>query len=158
MPSKFSTTLIGSPVVYLGGVSPIDYMMQCVHNSYRHHPWNWSAKITNPWQKYEAPELCLGWQREVSGGNISHAITYQIPETALQTEDTEAMRLRFVCHVLLDLISDKGLPELFESIKDNLEFYEKRQQEEAPLLPAGSGIRFKIGEKYERPVFQVAQE
>src|SRR5215213_2015248 len=101
MPSKFSTTLINNPVAYSGGASPIDYMMQCVRKDYQHNLWgsrigehhfpNYSyvpatfalqpyRMWSNPWHAYEPRELCLGWHREVSGGNVSHAITYQIPE------------------------------------------------------------------------------
>ena len=155
MPYKYLTTSIGKPAVYFGGALPTDYMRQCTLGSYLE---NWSSRLVSQPLRADEHQWFLGWQREVSGGDVSHTITYQIPKTALETQDSEMMKLRFVCHVLLDLVTDEGLSELFQSIKDNIEFYEERQKKHVPLLFSKGRTKFKLGEKYERPPFHVVEE
>ncbi len=100
----------------------------------------------------------LSIRYDVSGGYLSsHTMDFRIPETTMRQEDAEAARLRLICHVLLDLISDEALPELLETMKDSLEFYQDRRK--TLSLPATQEkLKFKLGQKHERPVFQIAQE
>lgn len=117
-----------------------------------------SNRLTNRWHEYIGPEHVLGWRCEVSGGYVSHAITYQIPKTTLESEEKELTQLRLACHVLLDLISDRGLPEVLESIRENIQFYSFPNPKPYSATTRTERAKFKFGEKYERPVFHLVEE
>jgi hypothetical protein len=84
-------------------------------------------------------------------------MAFRTPETALEPENNEAMRWRFVCHYLVDLLPDDALPELCDRIKDIFEFYTPVNPS-VPSLPSTQRVRARIGEAYERPAFHVAEE
>jgi|GEM_PF-3760682 len=113
----------------------------------------YSILFTENVSKADEP-LQLFWQQDLSGGNISHL--FRFAETARESEDIESLKLRIACHYLLDLVSDKGLPELLESIREVLDFYEGVQSEFSQ--PVVRTRKCGIGQKYERPVFNIEQE
>jgi hypothetical protein len=100
----------------------------------------------------------FAWRYDVSGDEIAHIMSVRNPETSPETQDSESLQYRVACHYLVDLVADEGLPELLECLKDNLEFYKAHQTNERPQLVGGTGIRVKVGKKYDRPIFQLAQE
>lgn len=129
-------------------------MMQCTPSSFLN---NWFNRIgPNVAYSYVEPKLLFGWRRDVSGSEITHLMSFQRPDTSLEFENSEQLELRAACHYLLDLVSDRGLSEVLEHLKENLEFYSSRS--EVPSLPAQSSIPIKLGLKYERPTFHVTEE
>ena len=155
MSFKDLTTSIDAPVDYFVGVLPRGYTEQCTHSIYLN---KWHNPLDRSWYGHAGPKLFFGWQHDVSGGEIDHVMSIRTPETSLDTEDAEAVKMRVVCHYLLDLVTDEGLPELFECLTENLEFYKSRQGNEIAQLPANSGVRVTFGQRYNRPAFQIAQE
>src|SRR4051812_18791869 len=125
-PRKYSITSMGNQVASFGGVS----LRGCttLWNLNRFQTESPIKSPTEPWYIYAEPLHLLGWQSEVSGGYVTHFMSFHEPETAggpdniSLSEASDTMKLRVVCHYLLDLIGDEGLPELFESMKDNYEF------------------------------------
>jgi hypothetical protein len=154
MSSKGLTTSINMLGDYSVGASPIDYMMRCARKSYIS---NW---LDLPYQPFRDASggLMFAWRYDVSGDEIAHIMSVRNPETSPETQDSESLQYRVACHYLVDLVADEGLPELLECLKDNLEFYKAHQTNERPQLVGGTGIRVKVGKKYDRPIFQLAQE
>ena len=100
----------------------------------------------------------FSFRYDVSGGSLSsHTMNFQVPETTIGIEDTESLRLRVICHVLLDLISDEALPEILESMKEAFEFYKERPKTDS-FPTVRDKLKFKLGQKQERPIFHIAQE
>jgi hypothetical protein len=81
------------------------------------------------------------------------------PDAVNQLAASKALKLRVACHYLLDVLDDECLPDIFESIKDNYEFYRNRfGYTGASSLRSGNGIKAEFGEARERTPFQIAQE
>lgn len=91
----------------------------------------------------------------MAGMQIKHQFTFS--ETTKAPELTESMKIRIWCNYLLDLVTEEGLPEIFEAIKDVIEFYKDRQPH-APSFYKITTVPAGIGQHYERPVFQISQE
>ncbi len=109
------------------------------------------------WTEPTATGLTFGWRNDVSGKEFAHLMAVRQPETSLATADSESLKWRVVCHYLVDLVSDEGLRELADCLKDNLEFYQTPATP-TPQLAGSHSVRVKLGEKYDRPAFQFVQE
>lgn len=66
-------------------------------------------------------------------------------------------RLRTFCHVLLDLLSEEGLDEIRESLIEAINFYNEPKTLSNPY-EIGEEFKVAIGEGYERPIFQIAED
>jgi hypothetical protein len=64
---------------------------------------------------------------------------------------------RFVCHVLVDQIPERGLRELCESMSTIFDFYANRQAT-LPLLPTHTTQQGESGKDYTRPEFYFEEE
>lgn len=104
------------------------------------------------------PTFVLGWQQEVSGGNIRHTISVSAPATSIEAESRESLRYRIICHYLVNLVSDKGLPEACESIAEICRFYSSRNSTSPAQFLHSAGTRVRLGDKYDRPAFQATEE
>src|ERR1700687_2509438 len=146
MSSKDLTTTINSLADFSIGASSLDYTMQCTPSLLVN---NWLAPHRQSTRYYYAgPKLIFGWQHDVSGGEIAHVMAVRTPETSVEGEDSKTLQLRIACHYLVGRAEDEGLPELFESLKDTLEFYTAQHVERLQL--ASSGVPIKLGQKYDR--------
>lgn len=154
MPSKDLTTTTNALGDYFGGASLNDYITQCARRSYISA---WSEPFMHSIDQ-RATGLMFGWRNDVSGGEFAHLMAVRRPETSLESSDFETLKWRVVCHYLVDLVSEEGLSDLAECIKDNLEFYKPPSPPLRPRLTGEDGVRAKLGEKYERPAFQFIQE
>ena len=130
--------------------------MQCTHSIYLNNWINLFQRRVD--YNHPGPKLVFGWQYDVSGEEIGHIMSVRNPETSLDSGDAQALQLRVACHYLVDLVSDEGLPELFDCLKDNLEFYKTRESDGSTRLVSSSGVHAKLGQKYDRPAFQLAEE
>jgi hypothetical protein len=68
------------------------------------------------------------------------------------------MKLRLLCHYLLNQIPDEGLPELCESIGQIYEFHFSTATAYTPPKFETRSVRAKRGRAYERPEFSLADE
>jgi len=107
---------------------------------------------------YGGRSLLLGWQQDVSGDEIAHVMSVRKPKTSLESEDSRQLQLRVACHYLLDLVSDRGLPEVLDHLKENLEFYSSRETFEVESAPSQTTVPAKLGLRYHRPTFQLVEE
>jgi hypothetical protein len=84
----------------------------------------------------------------------SRFITFHLQETTSGIDQQNAFR-RAACHILIDMLSDRGLPELLDTITGLVEFYSKSiDQVQVPRLLTTRARGKMIGTR-ERPEFQV---
>ena len=55
-------------------------------------------------------------------------------------------------------LPDEGVLELIESVKEIWEFYDRREEDETPLLPVAWKVKTKFGKTYTRPVFPIIED
>ena len=104
-------------------------------------------------------QVTLGWQQDVTGARFLHAIS--IPSyqgTAKRHAHTENLHLRMLCHMLINRMPERGLPELCESLGSMYEFYMAPIENQVPALPERRQLKGKIRRAYERPEFSIADE
>lgn len=124
-------------------------MRRCDQDTFRTEFQSWETES----------QVTLGWQQDVTGARFLHTVSipaYQA--TAKRPVWSEDLQIRLLCHVLINRIPDKGLPELCESLGRMYEFYNTPNLNELPALPERRQIRGKIGRAYERPGFSIADE
>lgn len=100
----------------------------------------------------------LGWKQELTEGQLSHVFVFRPQETGLGNDLPLRLRLRLLCHYLLNQIPDEGLPELMESIAEIYEFHCSATSTYAPPKLETRSVRAKRGRVYERPEFSLADE
>lgn len=88
---------------------------------------------------------------------MKHQIKIIPISTGKRYETSDCLRLRAICHLLLDYLSDEGLEEIKESLLEAIKFYQEPQQISEPFQLSDS-FEVAIGEGYERPVFQIAED
>ena len=140
MSSNELITLTNIQEDYLDGVLQIDYTRHWSQNLYHSHN--------------EVPELI--WKSEHSNYFIRHRLNI-FPSYTGGIIDFESFKTRAFCHYLLDLLPDEGLEEIKESLEDAIQFYLTKPRNEFAQLPSPS-FEINLGEAYERPVFQIAED
>lgn len=65
---------------------------------------------------------------------------------------------RFVCHVLVDEVPERGLGELYESLNDMYQFYLEQPAQPQRALPSVQRIDATVGRRMERPDFQLESD
>lgn len=102
----------------------------------------------------EVPELV--WHYQHSDYLIQHKLNI-FPIHTRGDFSSETLRLRVFCHALLDILPDKGLEEIKESLKDAIIFYFNKSQAIQPTLHSRS-VEMSLSKKYERPLFHLSEE
>ena len=72
-------------------------------------------------------------------------------------EDLESLKLRAFCHFLLDFLPEDGLDEIRDSLLEAIGFYRESRKVSEPFH-LNDSFEVAIGEGYERPVFQIAED
>jgi hypothetical protein len=121
-------------------------MMHLNHNLYN--------ETTESKLYIEVPEL--HWQSGHSDYYVAHSLKLR-PSATGGLINFESIKLRAVCHYLLDLLPNDGLEEIRESLEDAIKFYLKSPKNEFPQL-VSPGFEISLGEVYERPVFQITED
>lgn len=116
----------------------------------------------NRWETEEAgpstgTNFALSWIRELPRARFSHRVGFDPTEMTASPLDLCATVARFVCHVLVDELPDRALPELFESLQGMQEFYLEGPNQPA-LLPVIRTLHAELGDVRERPRFQLDAE
>lgn len=128
-------TLTNKPETALDGVSLPDYIKQ------------WSQR-----QSINFDPPFVAWQRQVSGGYISHVMVADDP-----ARDT-SLTLRALSHYLIDLMPASAMLSVCKSLAEDYAFYYGRSQDPPVLAQPTMQLRANFGEKRERPSFQIAPE
>lgn len=107
--------------------------------------------------QFDGDELELSWQSELSDSLIKHHLEIKPISTGKRYENFEYLRMRAFCHVLLDFLPEDGLEEIKESLLEAIKFYQEPQLILEPFH-LNDSFEVAIGEGYERPVFQIAED
>lgn len=148
MPLKDLTTSIDYPEGFSGGVSLTDSMMQC-------SPALFKGIIQTEGTEQQ---FFLSWQQDISGARFSHTISFDPQETSKELNYRENLKLRIFCHFFLNLIPDKGLPELCKSLSEIFDFYNHRISFQPQASLQNKPLRGRLGQAYVRPEFPIADE
>lgn len=101
--------------------------------------------------------ISLRWGQTVQGAHFTHGVV--VPTTGDIPKIPADVVLRVICHILINNIPDKGLPELFRCAADVYEFHAPEEWSYAGLLSAGmQTLGAKVRAAYERPSFEAAEE
>jgi hypothetical protein len=59
-------------------------------------------------------------------GNVRwyHGVKFLMPKVEYASEDMYFVIVRALCHVLIDRIPDKGIPDMYNCLKDSWDFYQ----------------------------------
>lgn len=140
MSQKNLTTLTNFPVAFSGGVSPRDYTTRSNRNP------------------FDEEHLGLAWQHQSSDGLMQLQINIIPFSTGKGYENTECLRKRALCHLLLDYLPEEALDEIKDSIIEAINFYSEQQQISLPPYQLNESYEVAIGEGYERPVFEITED
>lgn len=118
----------------------------------------WSRIQSEPRAVAESP-FVLDWTQETTGGaQIRHTIRFR-QGTESEPDYSGALKVRLLCHFLLNRIPDTGLAEVADSLGSILEYYSMvRERPTGPKTLAEESIRARLGECFERPDFHLADE
>ncbi len=107
--------------------------------------------------QFDEDELELSWQSELSDSLMQHQIKIIPISTGKGYENFECLRMRAICHLLLDYLPEEGLEEIKDSLLEAIKFYREQQIVSEPFH-LNDSFEVAIGEGYERPVFQIAED
>lgn len=107
--------------------------------------------------QFNADELEIVWQSELSDALITHHLKRKPNFTRNGYGNLECLRLRAICHLLLDYLPEEGLEEIKDSLLEAIKFYREQQIASEPFH-LNDSFEVAIGEGYERPVFQIAED
>jgi len=153
MPEKDSITSIRKLVGFSSGASS--------HGSIR--PWDLvPSEIT---VETSGAEGIIGF---IEGGELqegsftidlgNYLASDSAQETAKWSINLSAEKARLLCHVLVDRIPDQGLAELCDSMTDVVRFHQGQWISNLPLLPSNKTIPARLGQSYERPKIEIAED
>lgn len=79
-------------------------------------------------------------------------------ETGQWVVNANACIARIMCHMLVERISDQGLPELCDSMKNIYSYYQARSKSPTPQVDYQGPVQARLGGIRTRPEFHVAEE
>ena len=94
------------------------------------------------------------WKFSQSGLETLHLWNSVIQETSEKSFDQESFINRILCHIVINRIPDKGLPDLIDSLKDVYQFHQNLG-DSSPVyqLETAGPIQAHIVSQYEREPF-----
>lgn len=72
-------------------------------------------------------------------------------------EEQVNLAMRIVCHILIDYVSDEGLPEACQSLREFYEYYKPTRGLQR-YLPEVRQVEAEMGKRLVRPAFSVEGE
>jgi len=100
----------------------------------------------------------LSWQQEVPGGLFVHQCSRLAHLSASEAaHNLPNLQYRCFSHAVIDLLPDRALAELVQTLKALIEFYSAPERL-ATLPPSPQEARAKVGETYVRPSFQITED
>ena len=117
-------------------------------------PWSLSPPIEHDWS--DADEMSLDY--ECPEGNVHwfHGVRLIGPNIE-NREDEAGLAWRFLCHLLIDHISDEGIPDVCESLREFYDYYKPAEASRRclPEMRERMAIR---GAQTVRPSFAIEGE
>jgi hypothetical protein len=98
----------------------------------------------------------INWSQTVNGGLFTHHLSW-VPQQTPSEAALRALYPRIVSHVMINVLPDQALPELVDTLKAMIEFY-NLPAHHAPAPPRLEERRAIAGEVYTRPEFYVAED
>lgn len=147
MPSNSSITSIVKPGAFSSGASRSGFITR----------WGLSLLEQATLGVIGDPDSPLAGERPASGVRLVHEIRFHPDETVGGVQGPCYAFARILCHLLVNQIPDRGIPELCESVLGMYHFY-STQGEQPPLLPLTETITARRGRTYERPEFHLDVE
>ena len=145
MPSRRWADSTESLATSLGGALQNDYTMRSGRSQPEHDP---------EWETTDEPYSLVGWLQDIESGQLKHVVAFSPITTAGEyVLPLNAIR-RVMCHLVLNRLPDRALPEVWESLNQMAEFY---SYEPTRKLIAGEGQQLKaaiVGSR-PRPVFTI---
>jgi hypothetical protein len=118
-------------------------------------PWNLRISRPSDTQGIESP-IAARWNYSTTAVEISHRVTFR-PKGPLDAFSEDNWQMRLISHLLVDMIPDAGLTEMWDALADTWERHE-------PLGPSAQKIAslvrrtaVKAGRRYERPTFPASE-
>lgn len=98
--------------------------------------------------------MSLSWKQNVLGAEFTHAVTPTgAPELSPQ------IVLRVLCHFLINQIPERGLPSLFDTLKDFHEFYMVPGIHLLPATPSSTeNVPVHVQGTYSTQAFEIAED
>lgn len=103
-------------------------------------------------------DAVLQWHETTDAGRFDHVVSFRPHlETEGQWRVPRTFLPRILCHVIVNRLPDKGLPELCETLGQMFEFYAARQPTVERLTHEEPTNAYVVANE-ERPAFFVAEE
>lgn len=98
--------------------------------------------------------IAIHWSRSVPGWQFAHQLRFDPMQTSVDPRGVLTVALaRFVCHMLVDEVPERGLGELYESLSGMYKFYVDQAEKPRAALPSVRRIDATVGRSMERPAF-----
>jgi hypothetical protein len=110
----------------------------------------------NPFQHFPNAGDYLFWDCSTDAASYSHLIAFRPQQTTVTPENTNAIVMRLVCHMILSRLPDDALSEASESLADMYFFYKT-----PPALPGPHHVTSypaKMGESVMRAPLHLGDE
>jgi hypothetical protein len=122
----------------------------------------WGRNLFRSDVEDEIPEtrgFWVRWQHQRGGVILSHSMLWHSDLTGSSEAAAQAMKLRWVCNLILGMVPDQGLMETLESLVRICEFYSLPTQPVEPQLRESARLlRAKVSRRTERPAFSLPEE
>lgn len=103
------------------------------------------------------PLIAMRWTQAVPGAHFTHGVFF--PTTAEIPAIPGSVLLRILCHIIVNNMPDRGLPELFRCASEAYEFHAEGEAEGAAMLPSTTQtVSAQVRATYERPSFHAVEE
>ncbi len=103
------------------------------------------------------PLIAMHWTQAVPGAHFTHGVF--VPTTDQVPAIPGPVLLRVLCHIIVNNMPDRGLPELFRCACEAYEFHAVEEAPGAAMLPSSAQtVSAKVRAAYERPSFHAVEE
>jgi len=117
-------------------------------------PWNLNPSIDMRWFIDDPSSVELECQQ----GTVHWFHGAKLTSPSIENSGDEMnLALRIICHLLVDHISDAGLPEVSQSLREFYEYYKPTECAQR-ILPEVRQVEAIMGSRVVRPAFTVEGE
>jgi hypothetical protein len=131
-----------------------DYSVGASLTSYT-APWNLRISRLSDTEGVEPP-IAARWRYSTTSADISHHLTFR-PKGPLDEFSEGNLQMRLISHLLVDMIPDAGIPDMWEALADIWERHEPLGPSANKLMALVRRTPIKAGRRYERPTFPVSE-
>lgn len=103
------------------------------------------------------PLIAMRWTQAVPGAHFAHGVFF--PTTPEVPAIPGPVLLRVLCHIIVNNMPDRGLPELLRCASEAYEFHTEQEAPGAAMLPSSTQtVNAEVRATYERPSFHAVEE